>query len=75
MGRAELQILKHQIRWPRMHRCDRPLQADTLSEETLLEALLELDVEGYQLEGENQAVVHVGCESLEALQDGLRDQG
>ena len=57
------------------HRSDVRIQADTLSEETLLEALLELDAEGYQLEGENQAVVHGGFESLEALQDGLRDQG
>ncbi|QBE69891.1 YebC/PmpR family DNA-binding transcriptional regulator [Synechococcus sp. WH 8101] len=55
------------------HQDGRPLG---IQEDALLEGLLELDAEGYQLEGDGQeAVVHGRFEALEALQDGLRDRG
>jgi len=50
-------------------------EAKAIDEEALLETLLELDAEGYRLEGHDQAVVHGSFETLEALQDGLRERG
>ena len=44
-------------------------------EETLLEALLELDAEGYVLQRDGNTMVHGGFEALERLQQGLQDHG
>ena len=50
------------------------ISADGDVEEALLESLLELDADGYDLIGDG-VVVHGPFTVLEALQDGLRQQG
>ena len=44
-------------------------------EEPLLEALLELDAEGYVWQSDGNTMVHGGFEALEQLQKGLQDRG
>ena len=51
------------------------ITADTTREETLLESLLELEADGYELNADGTAVVHGPYAALEALQDGLRGKG
>ena len=53
------------------HRSEVILNAGPEDEERLLESLLELDADGYELE-EAAVVVHGPFEALESLQDGLR---
>ena len=50
------------------------ISADGDVEEALLESLMELDADGYELIDDG-AVVHGTFTVLEALQDGLRQQG
>ena len=49
--------------------------AANLDEEALLEGLLDLNADGYELSDDGTALVHGPFEALEALQNGLRDQG
>ena len=56
------------------HRSEVTISACAADEERLLEALLELEADGYDLTTET-AVVHGPFAALEALQDGLRAQG
>ena len=56
------------------HRSEVTLSADVSMEETLLESLLDLEADGYELV-DDAAVVHGPFTALEALQDGLRQQG
>ncbi|MAR06247.1 MAG: YebC/PmpR family DNA-binding transcriptional regulator [Cyanobium sp. NAT70] len=56
------------------HRSEVIIHADQNSEDKLLENLLELDADGYELV-EDTALVHGPYAALEALQDGLRLQG
>ena len=56
------------------HRSEVTISACADDEERLLEALLELEADGYDLTTET-AVVHGPFAALEALQDGLRAQG
>ena len=44
-------------------------------EEPLLEALLDLDAEGYVWQSDGNTMVHGGFEALEQLQQGLQDRG
>jgi len=46
-----------------------------LNEDRLLETLLDLDADGYDLTGEGSALVYGPFEALERLQNGLRDHG
>ena len=46
-----------------------------INEEALLEDLLNLDADGYELSDDGTALVHGSFEALEALQNGLREQG
>ena len=46
-----------------------------IDEEALLEDLLNLDADGYELSDDGTALVHGSFEALEALQNGLREQG
>ena len=57
------------------HRSEVLIKADELDEDALLEALMELDADGYELNLANQALVHGPYEALEALQNGLRTRG
>ena len=57
------------------HRSEVRLQSPAINEETLLESLLSLDADGYELLSAEEAVVHGPFEALESLQKGLRDQG
>ena len=56
------------------HRSEVTISADGDVEDALLESLLELDADGYDLIDDG-AVVHGSFTVLEALQDGLRQQG
>ena len=56
------------------HRSEVTISACAADEERLLEALLELEADGYDLTTET-AVVHGPFAALEALQDGLQAQG
>jgi len=58
------------------HRSEVLLSADASREEQLLESLLDLDADGYELVDDGStALVHGPFTALEALQDGLRQQG
>ena len=46
-----------------------------IDEEVLLEDLLSMDADGYELSDDGTALVHGSFEALEALQNGLREQG
>ena len=56
------------------HRSDVQIVASADDEERLVESLIELDAEGYELTSAG-ATVHGAFNRLEALQDGLRQQG
>ena len=56
------------------HRSDVQIVASADDEERLVESLIELDAEGYELTSAG-ATVHGAFTRLEALQDGLRQQG
>ena len=56
------------------HRSDVQIVASDDDEERLVESLIELDAEGYELTSVG-ATVHGAFTRLEALQDGLRQQG
>jgi len=56
------------------HRSDVQIVATDDDEERLVESLIELDAEGYELTSAG-ATVHGAFTRLEALQDGLRQQG
>ena len=55
------------------HRSEVTINADGDVEEALLESLLDLDADGYELIDDG-AVVHGSFTMLEALQDGLRQR-
>ena len=58
------------------HRSEVVLSADASKEEQLLESLLDLDADGYELVDDGStALVHGPFAALEDLQDGLRQQG
>ena len=58
------------------HRSEVVLSADASREEQLLESLLDLDADGYDLvDDATAAIVYGPYTALEALQDGLRQQG
>ena len=46
-----------------------------IDEEVLLEDLPNMDADGYELSDDGTALVHGSFEALEALQNGLREQG
>ena len=56
------------------HRSEVRLLAEAANEAALLESLLSLEADGYELDGD-QALVHGPFEGLESLQNGLREQG
>jgi YebC/PmpR family DNA-binding regulatory protein len=57
------------------HRSEVSIKTDAGSEERLLESLLELDADGYELIDATTATIFGPFAALEALQDGLRQQG
>ena len=57
------------------HRSEVRIQAGAECEEALLESLLSLEANGYELSDRSQALVHGPYEALESLQSGLRQQG
>ena len=57
------------------HRSEVSIKTDAGSEECLLESLLDLDTDGYDLIDTTTATVFGPFSALEALQDGLRKQG
>ena len=57
------------------HRSEVIIKADACSEERLLENLLDLDADGYDLIDTTTATVFGPFSALETLQDGLRKQG
>ena len=57
------------------HRSEVTISASAADEERLLENLLELEADGYELQQDGEAVVHGPFAALESLQDGLRGQG
>ena len=57
------------------HRSEVSIKTDAGSEERLLEGLLDLDADGYDLIDTTTATVFGPFSALEALQDGLRKQG
>ena len=57
------------------HRSEVTISASAADEERLLENLLELEADGYELQQGGEAVVHGPFAALESLQDGLRGQG
>jgi transcriptional/translational regulatory protein YebC/TACO1 len=57
------------------HRSEVSIKTDAGSEERLLESLLDLDADGYDLIDTTTATVFGPFSALEALQDGLRKQG
>jgi YebC/PmpR family DNA-binding regulatory protein len=57
------------------HRSEVSIKTDAGSEECLLESLLDLDADGYDLIDTTTATVFGPFSALEALQDGLRKQG
>ncbi|MBL6797467.1 MAG: YebC/PmpR family DNA-binding transcriptional regulator [Synechococcus sp. BS307-5m-G39] len=56
------------------HRSEVRILAEAASEEALLESLLKLEADGYELGDDGQAMVHGPFEVLESLQNGLRQQ-
>lgn len=56
------------------HRSEVRILAEAASEEALLESLLNLEADGYELDDDGQALVHGPFEVLESLQNGLRQQ-
>ena len=56
------------------HRSEVTISAKAADEERVLEALLELEADGYTLHN-GEALVHGPLAALESLQDGLRNQG
>ena len=56
------------------HRSEVRILAEAASEEALLESLLNLEADGYELGDDGQALVHGPFEVLESLQNGLRQQ-
>ena len=56
------------------HRSEVRILAEAASEEALLESLLNLEADGYELGDDGQAMVHGPFEVLESLQNGLRQQ-
>ena len=56
------------------HRSEVRILAEAASEEALLESLLKLEADGYELGDDGQALVHGPFEVLESLQNGLRQQ-
>ena len=57
------------------HRSEVGILASAAGEDRRRESLLELDADGYQLLEDGTATVHGPFTTLEALQDGLRQQG
>lgn len=57
------------------HRSEVLIKANASDEDALLEALIELNADGYELTQADQALVHGPYEALEALQNGLRTRG
>ena len=57
------------------HRSEVNIRADTHQEDQLIDNLLALDADGYELIDNGTAMVHGPFTALEALQDGLRQQG
>lgn len=57
------------------HRSEVRIQRTTINEEALLECILNLEADGYELTRPEEALVHGPFEALESLQKGLRDQG
>ena len=57
------------------HRSEVSIKTEAGSEERLLESLLDLDADGYELNDETTATIFGPFAGLEALQDGLRQQG
>ncbi len=57
------------------HRSEVRIKANDLDEDALLEALMELDADGYEITTPDHALVHGPYEALEALQNGLRTRG
>ena len=57
------------------HRSEVTLQDPVIDEEALLECLLNLEADGYELRSGEEALIHGPFEALESLQNGLRDQG
>jgi len=57
------------------HRSEVSLLGAAVNEEALLECLLNLEADGYELRSGEEALVHGPYEALESLQNGLRDQG
>ena len=57
------------------HRSEVSIEATAADEDRLLESLLDLDADGYELLEDGTARVHGPFTTLEALQDGLRQQG
>ena len=57
------------------HRSEVTIKTEAGSEERLLESLLDLDAEGYELIDATSATIFGPYAALEALQDGLRQQG
>ena len=57
------------------HRSEVRIQHTTINEEVLLESLLNLEADGYELTSPDEALVHGPFEALESLQKGLHDQG
>ena len=57
------------------HRSEVSIKTDAGSEERLLESLLELDADGYELIDATTATIFGPFAALEALQEGLRQQG
>lgn len=56
------------------HRSEVRILAEAANEEALLESLLNLEADGYELGDDGQALVHGPFEVLESLQNGLRQQ-
>ncbi|WP_115019473.1 YebC/PmpR family DNA-binding transcriptional regulator [Synechococcus sp. UW140] len=54
---------------------DKAEKAESVQEEALLETLLNLDADSYELGEDGSALVHGRFEALEQLQSGLRDSG
>ena len=57
------------------HRSEVTIKTEAGSEERLLESLLDLDADGYELIDATSATIFGPYAALEALQDGLRQQG
>ena len=57
------------------HRSEVHLRNQLINEESLLESLLTLEADGYELLNAEEALVHGPFAALESLQTGLRNQG